>query len=338
MNLLKYHDFAIDFGSNPHPVIVTDPQLKAVYFNPAASRCDVILICEDVMERAATEEIMEQIALCRDKGQSCQFTMTLGDTFTREFSVALRHKKGWLIFELTPLVTPEEMEREQLLAPYHFGYELLTRSTLHQLLGAMEILEQAEDDLYRTIGTKSRRQVLRSLRIAQLVEHLEGDLACNVISFPELLSIVMEEAEGFVEKNLDKKLHFSYGVENTYVKCDAALMRSLLLNLLSCLYEQGAGQVYAEYTVTAQQVVLMLRGQGEGPKEEFATPLLPWADICQRLIRRMQGTLEIKGSGNHLCFCLTMPIAHTDSGICENLKELFQDQISQLELAFSELI
>lgn len=342
MNSLKYHDYAIDYGHIPHPVIVTDLELNALYFNPAASQCDVILMQGDLLRRAADSRAMQHIRLCRSTGQTCRFSMTLGENFTRRFSVTLSRQKEELVFELAPRSTPQQQKLEQILAPYSFGYELITRSTLHQLLGTAEILEQSEEEFYRTLGSKSRRQVLRSLRIAGQIEYLESDFPCHIVDFSKLLSLTMEQAGEFIDTRLQKKLHFTPGTRQINVKCNAPIMRSILLNLLACAYEQDATEVYVDYTVTAHQLVVMLRSDGSrdiAPEnEKFLTPLLPWVEIARRLIHRMQGSLQTVGTGKHLRFCLTMPIAYTDGAVNKNLKELFNDQIPQLELAFSELI
>lgn len=344
MNQADYHQLAMDYSKLKEPVIVTDLQLKALYFNPAAAACDVILLTEDCIRDFADARSMQRIRLCRSSGKRQHFLLSLGREYTRRFAVTAERKNQRLIFTLQPRPEKERLHQEKQIEPLTFGFEYIMRSSLHQLLGISELLQHTQDKREQFLGMKSRRQIMRAMRITRQMDFLNNDHPCQVVDFSALAFSLFEELSAFLQEKFGSRIFIQSEGNHASVKCNVMLMRCVLLNMVAGVLQHHRGDIFVSLAETPTDVVLSVRSgnaDAESPSCQNNADIPPAAlgiNIIEELVRRQQGRLLIRAMCGQSFYCLTMPRALTEGAVRETISQYIRNEIPDIEIEFADLL
>ena len=324
------------YGNLSFPVIVTDLKLNAMYFNPSASKTDVIPVTENCIRDIMDAKAMQYIRLCRTKGKDGRFSQYLGIEQARRYLVTVEREKDRLIFTLFPHPDAKDRQEKEDRQALGFGYEFIMRSSLHQLLAISDLIKAQNE----TVGEKSKRHVLRALRVSRQMEFVTGEHPRQIVHFPTLLRTLFDELGERLKTDFDCTITYMPQSENAAVKCNIMILRSVLLSVVASALQQKHKNIYIRYIEGPHQTVLTLNSDNGDPAsatnivmDEKALGL----EVAKELIRQQQGSMFTRFDDRTISCCITMPRAEAEGAVKEHFEEYVDRSISDIEIEFANL-
>lgn len=340
MKQADYQTLAIRYASKSYPVIVADGALNSVYFNPAATANEVILVRKDFLLNAISPQKMQYVRLCHRHGTPQHFTQKLGREHKMLFAITVELQRPYIIFNLHPKEDKGQKKQNEQIALYQGGYENIMRSSLHQLLAMTELADRTNAN--QGLGAKGKLQVLKALRITRQMDFLSKERPCVVVDFPRLIHDLLQDLKPFLKEHFDKAVFLQSTTESACIKCNPVLMRCVLLNMISTALRQNNTDVFMRYDESPRDIMITISSVLDPKETEMGPPVDPAVSgirISEELARRQQGRLLTRTMQNgKILYCLQMPRAQAENALRESLDRFLQHELSDVEIEFSDLI
>lgn len=343
MTKAEYHRFAMDYGHKAHPVIVTDNELNALYFNPATAENTAVPLTVDGLRHNLSPRAVLFTRRLRSGGKPQCFLLNLGKEAPRTFKVKASIERNYLVFELIPQPSDAERKLRKQMDPLLQGFDHVFRNPLHQLLGISDLLIRNDAPEVQALGIKNYRQVLQALRIARLVDFASKDQPAHVLCFSKFLELVLKELTPFLKERFNVSTVLRTEGEGAAVQCNALLLKCVLFGMAADAMQYHRGDLLIRYNETADQVVLTIRHKLAEDEEPIPATFVPspkplGMDLLAELIRRQQGELMVQKDHRHRFYYLALPRTDTDGALKEHLQECMQSHLPELEIAFADLL
>ncbi len=343
MDQKEYAFFASKFATLPYPVIITDLDLRAVYFNPVAAAHETFLMSPDFVTECLSPQARQILRRTRMTGKEAYYLQKIGKKSKMQFLICVKRENKYL--KLSFFLRPDEEYKQRLkfIRDFAGGCDHVMRSSLHQLLTASDLMAHFPVSDPAALGGKCRSQVMQALRVTQQMSHLAQPIHCDIINFVTLLNLIIGKVRPFIKEKFGRDMHINIS-GNATVKCDARLTRGIILNMISTIVRYTENDISLQYAEGATDVELVVRnqfipGKTEGAVKDSIPESVLGVSACSEYANRMQGDFYIHmPDQNNVILSLSLPRAFTDSALDESLEQLVQEDIDLLEIEFSDLL
>ncbi|MBR5782777.1 MAG: hypothetical protein IKY33_00960 [Clostridia bacterium] len=321
-------DAAAEYGLSGQPVILFDKNRQSIYFNPAAAADSALPMGPEFLKELSARS-MQYVLRCLRTKEKQVFTQAFGKHSKKTFIVTVKSTNTG--FSLT-FDSKEHRERSPLRPVDPDGSR--TRSALHQLLAASDLMIHGQTTDVAARGKQCRKQTLRAIRIQRQLDLLDKEPECAVVKFSDLLELIVNEAQPYIGENRLGKLQFIAFGKSAHVKCCPIFIQHILYGSLAVMLEFTKGEILLQYAENPDQVMLTLTGEAT-TDADVSLHLYTAAELT----RRQQGEFEIlSGTDAQMTLRITLPTAHTEFALTDSLKECLEQNICIPDVEFSELI